>query len=245
MTRAREPRCRVAPERDSDRPTTAPGQRGRGTGGPMRVMGGGLPPEKSLELHGRRPGDCSGCCARARPGRSLLAAGRDQRGPGGARRRSSSARRPTSSSPAWSAPSCPPASPRSRWSPQLRRRATTRSPTCSAAMRRGARPGHRLRRARLGSCCWRSSLVRRRPRCSGWLQGYLLARRGAAAWCFRLRERGRGQARPAAAALLRPAARGEVLSRATNDIDNIAQSLAADAEPDDHLAADHRRRARR
>ena len=39
--------------------------------------------------------------------------------------------------------------------------------------------------------------------------------------------------------------RGELLSRVTNDIDNIAQTPAADAEPAAHLAAHRDRRARR
>ena len=43
---------------------------------------------------------------------------------------------------------------------------------------------------------------------------------------YRLRERRRGEDQPAAAALLRlPCQRGELLSRVTNDIDNISQSL--------------------
>ena len=57
-----------------------------------------------------------------------------------------------------------------------------------------------------------------------WLQGYILngviaARRPRAA------RGGRGQAQPPAAAYFDGQPRGELLSRVTNDIDNIAQTL--------------------
>ena len=59
-------------------------------------------------------------------------------------------------------------------------------------------------------------------------------------------QRGRGQDQPAAAAATSTRSpRGELLSRVTNDIDNIQPDDAADAEPAAHLGADGRRRARR
>ena len=117
------------------------------------------------------------------------------------------------------------------------------SPTCSPAMDTSC-PGQGIdfdgRRRR---CCCSCSALYVVASLLAWLQGYLLNDVVQRTVC-RLRARRRGQAEPAAAALLRPQPRGELLSRVTNDIDNVSQTPAADDEPAAHLAADRRRRAR-
>ena len=79
--------------------------------------------------------------------------------------------------------------------------------------------------SRLHGVLWRRvGALRRRPRCSSMLSAYILA--GVVQRLMRrLRSDGGGQDQRPAAELRRPAVTGDLLSRVTNDIDNIAQSL--------------------
>ena len=112
---------------------------------------------------------------------------------------------------------------RRRCAPQGR----TSSPTCSPAWT--SSPARASTSTRCATCCCSCSCSTSRPRCSCWLQGYVL--NGVVQrTVLRLRARRRGQAPPAAAAATSTRVpRGELLSRVTNDIDNIQPDPAADA----------------
>ena len=77
-----------------------------------------------------------------------------------------------------------------------------------------------------------------------WLQGYLLNGVVQRTVC-RLRADVEEKLHRLPLAYFDRQPRGELLSRVTNDIDNVAQTPAADAEPAAHVAADRHRRARR
>ena len=141
--------------------------------------------------------------------------------------------------------SCPPGITKAAGGRRARApRATTTSPTCSPAIDVVPGAGHRLRRARRTCCCWSLGALRRRRRCFGWLQGYLLNGVVQRTDLPAARRR-RGQAQPAAAALLRPAAARRAAQPGHQRHRQHRAEPAADAEPAAHLAADGRRRADR
>ena len=89
----------------------------------------------------------------------------------------------------------------------------------------GARHRHRLRRPSAGSSSLLVAVYRRELASSRWMPGLHHGRRHPADR-LRLREDVDAQARPAAAARTSTShPRGDLLSRVTNDIDNIGQSL--------------------
>ena len=123
---------------------------------------------------------------------------------------------------------------------QLRAEGQARRPTwcrrCTCT-----RPGHRLRPRRPGAAGGPAGLPRRlrRHAAAGPGDGDGRPARGVPA-----ARAGRGQARPGCrSSYFDRQPRGEILSRVTNDIDNLAQTLQQTHEPAADLGADDRRRA--
>ena len=99
----------------------------------------------------------------------------------------------------------------------------TRSPTCSRDGPRRPRPGRRLH-ARSARADAGAGALRRRRRCSAWLQGYLL--NGVVQrTVYRLRSDVEDKINRLPLSYFDRQPRGELLSRVTNDIDNVSQTL--------------------
>ena len=77
----------------------------------------------------------------------------------------------------------------------------------------------------------------------GWLQAYVL-NEVVQRTVYRLRQDVEEKINRLPLSYFDKMQRGELLSRVTNDIDNVVAEPAADAEPDGHLAAHGGRRAR-
>ena len=89
----------------------------------------------------------------------------------------------------------------------------------------------------------RARPLRRRPRCSRYVQAYVLA--GIVQRTMsRLRTEVEEKLNRLPLRDVDRMPRGDLLSRVTNDIDNLAQSLQQTLEPDAHVGADGRRRDR-
>jgi ATP-binding cassette subfamily B multidrug efflux pump len=93
-------------------------------------------------------------------------------------------------------------------------------PTCRGDGRLRAGSGHRLRRGRAGSCC-SSSRSTSSPRCSCGPRGGC-SPASVKRTIYRAARRRRGQAGRLPLAYFDGQPRGELLSRVTNDIDNVA-----------------------
>ena len=93
---------------------------------------------------------------------------------------------------------------------------------------------------RAARSCSRCTSVRR---VLGWLQGLVL-NRVVQNTVYRMRQDVEDKINRLPLNYFDRSPRGELLSRVTNDIDNVSHDPAADDEPADDLAADGRRRAR-
>ena len=107
---------------------------------------------------------------------------------------------------------------------------------------RRPRPGHRLRRASGTCCCASLGDLRWRPRCSPGVQGTAHHRVVQRTVVPAARGR-RGEAVPAAADATSTSSRAARCSAGPPTTSTTSRRPAADAQPADHLAADHRRRA--
>ena len=205
-------------------PTAPPAGRRRGFGrGPM-AADGGCRPEKAMSF-GPRP---AGCCAGSLPSARVVGragAGRDrQRGPVAVAGPKILGRATDLIFAGSSAGGCPPAGMTKEQAAAAARAAGHGNVADMLAQQpRRPRPRHRLHRARHTCCCGRSASTPR-PRCSA----------GCRATCsttvvqrtvFRLRADVEDKLHRLPLRYFDTQPRGELLSRVTNDIDNIAQTL--------------------
>ena len=191
----------------------------------------GMPAEKSMNFG---PSARSGCSARCAPsGRSLivvLVLGVVSVALVGDRPEAPRPRHRTSSSRASSRRSCRRASRKQQVDRPAARAGQRRSrPTCSR--RWTSCPGEGIDFDALGDDPRaRARALRRSRACFGWLQGYIL--NGVVQRTMhRLRERGRGQAQPAAAVVLRQAAARRAAQPRHQRHRQHRADAAADAEP--------------
>ena len=210
----------AAPERPVHAPPPRPAGGGPFGRGPMGGMG--MPAEKAMTF---KP-SAKRLLRRLAPQRAKVAAvlvlAVRQRRASPSPARSCSAGRPTSSSPASSAGSCPAGITRSRRPTRPGPRATATSPTCCWGP--ASSRGRASTSARWPPCCSGRVALYVAASVFSWLQGYLL-NDVVQATVLRLRSDVEDKLHRLPLRYFDRMPRGELLSRVTNDIDNVSQTL--------------------
>ena len=198
----------------------------------------GMPAEKPKDFRGsfRR-------LARRAPARARRSSSSSSCSPSSASTFASSGRRSwatrrTSSSTASSASSCPAGVTQAQADRRPARHGQApASPTCSSGMTRDARRRHRLRRpARTILLVARRSSTSS-ARCSRWAAGLHHGRRHAADRLPAAPATSTRSSRACRCSYFDSHPRGDILSRVTNDIDNIARLAPAEPDPAHHVGA--------